>query len=78
MPYVASIGTHVPCDTAVRTAPARLVTMPVRRLDTDRTVSRDCRWGAQISLVHNVFRSTAGSAPESARTTGEGATYGAW
>lgn len=77
MPYVTAIGTYVPCQSAVRDVPVRLVTTPVRGLQTDHRVSRDCRWEAQISLMHNVFRSTAVSAL-SAMTTGEGATYGAW
>ena len=76
MPYVASPGTYVPSRIAVRAVPTRSVTSHVRAVETDHSVSRDCRSGAQISLVHNVFRSTALSAV-SAGVTGEGATYGA-
>jgi hypothetical protein len=77
MPYVTSIGTYVPCRMGVRLVPARLVTT-ARGRETDPLVSGDCRRGAQISLVHNVFRPTALSGVTAAATTGEGATHGAW
>lgn len=73
MPYVTSIGTHVPCHIAGLDVPVRLVTTSAHRPETDHGVSRRHRCDAQISLVHNVFRSTA----VSALTAGEGATYGA-
>ncbi len=50
----------------------------LRGLQTHRIGRHNCRRGdlrgAQINLVHNVFRPTA----RSTMTTGEGATYGAW
>ena len=77
MPYVASPGTYVPSRIAVRAVPTRSMTARVRALETDHTVSRDCPSGAQISLVHNVFRSTA-VLPLSAVTAREGAIHGTW
>jgi hypothetical protein len=68
MPYVACFGTYLPCGTGV----------PVRGRSVTGSEGRDDRWGnrygTQISLVHNDFRSKA----VSAMTAGEGATYGAW
>lgn len=67
MPYVASTGTHVRCRTGV--PPARTVGDPKPRW----RLSAGDRYGAQISLVHNCFR----SAGVSAVTVAGGATYGA-
>jgi hypothetical protein len=91
MPYVASIGTDVPCIWGLSPEVAGFFTgidaIGYEGLGSWGPQASRCgggdyrqgeRVGAQISLMHTVFRPAAGPALKSAKTIVGGTTYGAW